>query len=1457
MKRDPSNRELLLKNAESQLTAVAILALRFVSRSLLVLAVVFLFGIPRMTLGQAPTILQAPMDYSGGVNAFNTVPNDVAMGDFNGDGLLDFVVVQYTPIEPILGQVQVFLGNPDGSFTASNSYTIGTISGQPYAVNHNIAVGHFNGPSQPLGIAVAVTQATGCPNGGVVLLYGDGKGNFPTTGCLANSPAAGVISVAVADFNNDSYDDIAFSNAAGAAAGSISVFFNHATLNTGAPQNSFYNYGNYSEVVPGEGGATIYGTLVAGKLPSPESNGPCLAMLANGGLFTQYVAIFQNVLQSQVQHNGLFINFVPSNQPLTISGNGLSDIAWTNLPEQGPTTLIGIGAVGSAGGLQAIPITFPVGVGPGLGPLTPIASNYPGTTLAVGDFDGNGTPDIAYLDEKQNLNINLNPSTPTRSNIGPFGPAGQGVAAGFSAGLNKWVIVDSGMYSQTTPAYTTFPAARSIAVFLVDPTSGQPSIAPTYTQNSAYLSGTQSDFAVGDFDGDGYPDVAELGQDSSSFNATVYIYHNAYQTLTPPATSGYATPPTVVDLGTLLGLNSGSLGYGGSPGYALVAGSFRAFNPDIALVTSDGITLLENQGITNQGTFNFTLAPSCQGLPGSVANNCNLSTDSHFPGLSTTNPARPAILAVDVDGDSYQDIVVAFPENCFSSTKSAIYVLRSNHDGTFQAPIYIPSPVVNPVGLAAGNLLGHAVPDLVVINGGEVCSGTEAATGSITLVAAALIPNTGAGSFGSPLTILTQGSNVLFPDLSSVAIADMNKDGTPDVILSATDGIHVLLNSAANPGLFSYANAVPLYSPFAGLQDSVTTNISQIDTADINQDGNLDVVATVGGIVYVFPGDGKGGLSTPTQAYASGPNTNHLKVIDVNGDKSPDVLVNNSQGFSVLLNGASVGSGSPIAEFFEVPVSFGAVPQGGLESLFFEIVNSGGSSLTVGSAAYANNSGNQFSTPQVQCTNSASPVYPITIAPQTGCTFTISFAPTAIGPASAQLTIYDNASSSTLTSSSAGGAGNFQQTVSLTGTGTAGQANVSISITTSPAVVAVGTQNLIYTITLTNSGPDAATHLTFSHQLEPSVKLQSLQSGLGTCSGQSGALGVLVTCNIGTLPSGASATIVLNVTPTLAISLNNAFAISQDETDANPESVQANVLVLSSLVVNIPTVTENISVSDQVFVTPILSSFAPPAVAFSNSSLGFGGTVGSTQTLTLSSVGGAPLILVGSPSISSGFSVSTPVCSTPLSGGLPTGGQCIYTITFVGGTTSGTIVFTDNAGLSSPPSAQSSGNFAQTILLTAAGSSSAAPGLPSTMVTIPTIAENIMVTDAPNIPPPPPPPPACAANVSNSVTATEGAFQYSPIQHKFAQTVSLKNTGTTTITGPLYFEVSGLSSNATLLNPSGKTTCALPSGIPYVTDSIVTLAPGATTQVLLYFSNTNLSQAISYTSRVLAGSGAP
>jgi sugar lactone lactonase YvrE len=177
-----------------------------------------------------------------------------------------------------------------------------------------------------------------------------------------------------------------------------------------------------------------------------------------------------------------------------------------------------------------------------------------------------------------------------------------------------------------------------------------------------------------------------------------------------------------------------------------------------------------------------------------------------------------------------------------------------------------------------------------------------------------------------------------------------------------------------------------------------------------------------------------------------------------------------------------------------------------------------------------------------------------------------------------------------------------------------------------------------------------------------------------------------------------------------------------------PETVGISDLPVSKGV----SVPENVKISDAMYLTPLIGVIGVPAAAFSDSSLGFNNTAQSVQSLTVSNVGQAPLKFIGSYSISPGFTVGPILCSdgsTSLPSSLASGGQCNFTISYVGPSTSGSITFIDNAALSSPASTQSGPNYAQTIQLNGAATSSVVIGPPSATVNIPTIYEPIHVTD--------------------------------------------------------------------------------------------------------------------------------
>jgi hypothetical protein len=114
---------------------------------------------------------------------------------------------------------------------------------------------------------------------------------------------------------------------------------------------------------------------------------------------------------------------------------------------------------------------------------------------------------------------------------------------------------------------------------------------------------------------------------------------------------------------------------------------------------------------------------------------------------------------------------------------------------------------------------------------------------------------------------------------------------------------------------------------------------------------------------------------------------------------------------------------------------------------------------------------------------------------------------------------------------------------------------------------------------------------------------------------------------------------------------------------------------------------------------------------------------------------------------------------------------------------------------------------------------------------------------------------ACASNMSAPIAVTRGGFFLNFGNGRFQQKVTIQNTGTNSIAGPISLALDNLSSNATLANGAGVTSCAAPSGSPYI--AVVAggvLAPGASAGVVLQFTRTG-SAGITYNSRVLGGSG--
>lgn len=109
------------------------------------------------------------------------------------------------------------------------------------------------------------------------------------------------------------------------------------------------------------------------------------------------------------------------------------------------------------------------------------------------------------------------------------------------------------------------------------------------------------------------------------------------------------------------------------------------------------------------------------------------------------------------------------------------------------------------------------------------------------------------------------------------------------------------------------------------------------------------------------------------------------------------------------------------------------------------------------------------------------------------------------------------------------------------------RADLSVNKVDSPDPVLVGSP-LTYTITVANAGPDPASNVTLTDTLPQSVTFGTVNTTRGSCTRN----GRTISCDLGTINSGANATVTITVTPTADATITNTVTVSADESDPNP-----------------------------------------------------------------------------------------------------------------------------------------------------------------------------------------------------------------------------------------------------------------------------------------------------------------
>ena len=838
-------------------------------------------------------------------------PGTLASGDLNGDGYPDLVVTNSQS-----ANVSVFINRGDGTFLPAQNTPVGSA---PYGVvvvdlntdgKADLVVGNFD-------------------DGTLSVLIGNGNGTFQTPGTLTVGGHPEYI--ATADLNNDANADIVVVD--GSAAGGLFVLlgngngaFQPMVAYTGLSQPrtvaiaDLNNDGKLDLVTANQGSRNVSVFLGRGdgSFPSPVSSaaGPsalysvAVSDFDGDGKADLVVADFDTGDASVLRGNGdgtvqSPINFPAAANPHSVAigdfnGDGRADVAVGNLGDGDIRILLGTGGTStytflsvtpSGSAVFGTPVTLQAAIstaGTGL-PPTGTVTFYDRTTVIGSAPLVSGSARITTSSlaagtrslGAQYSGVVVYGSPGSSYNRSGFAGASFTVTAVPSAGFSKAFVPTGGdiaialavadINSDSKPdVVVTNRGGNNVALFQG---AGNGTLSPAGT-----LTGFVSPAAVtvGDFDGDGQPDLAVANDTSSVIvllgagNFTFRAPRSYGVPPTPKAVlvgdfNGDGRPDLVVRsvynrLSVLLGNGDGTFQPaintvidGGNYAGSLVVGDFnRDGVADIALAVEakDQLAILLGWG---DGTFRSAQTYSVQSMPESVTQGdfngdgiVDLAVGNYFvatvsvffgrgdgtfqpPATYPTGVSAHSMLSSDFNGDGKLDLA-------FAGWSNTVSVLLSNGDGTFGSPVAYTTTGEFPAMLAAGDFNGDGRVDLVT-------AGDHSGTGSPSPGDLGIYLGQSAGAAAIAATTGGGQSNPVGAAFSIPLQATLTDSGGNPVA-----GVSVTFTAPTTgpSGTWSGASTVTVVSDSAGHATAPVFTANGIA-------GSYAVIATAGSLTTTFP----------------------------------------------------------------------------------------------------------------------------------------------------------------------------------------------------------------------------------------------------------------------------------------------------------------------------------------------------------------------------------------------------------------------------------------------------------------------------------------------------------------------------------------------------------------------------------------------------------------------------